>query len=99
MLRTAAKCCGAVGLLLVACATELCAQKAPYDVFPPVEAPYHRVRYETSDKPGDLSYAALPTCPAAPMLLSWTLHFPQVPYGDIQIRPDRLRPCHRRSAA
>jgi hypothetical protein len=56
MLRTAAKCCGAVGLLLVACATELCAQKAPYDVFPPAEAPYYRIRYEASDKPGELIY-------------------------------------------
>jgi pimeloyl-ACP methyl ester carboxylesterase len=30
------------------------AQKAPYDVFPPAEAPYHRVRYEASSKPGEL---------------------------------------------
>jgi hypothetical protein len=43
-------------LLLVACATELCAQKAPYDVFPPAEAPYYRVRYEVSDKPAELIY-------------------------------------------
>jgi lysophospholipase L1-like esterase len=43
-------------LLLIACATEMCAQKAPYDVFPPAEAPYHRVRYEASDKPGELIY-------------------------------------------
>jgi hypothetical protein len=54
MLRTAAKRCGAVYLLLVACAAEVCAQKAPYDVFPPAEAPYYRVRYEASDRPGDL---------------------------------------------
>ena len=56
MLGTAAQCCGAVCLLLVACATELCAQKAPYDVFPPAEPPYYRVRYEASDKPGELIY-------------------------------------------
>ncbi len=56
MLRTATKCCGAVCLLLIACATQVCAQKAPYDVFPPAEAPYYRVRYEASDKPGDLIY-------------------------------------------
>ena len=56
MLRTATKCCGAVGLLLVACATELSAQKAPYDVFPPANAPYYSVRYEASDKPGELIY-------------------------------------------
>ena len=49
MLGTAAKRYGAVCLLLVACATEVCAQKAPYDVFPPAEAPYYRVRYEGSD--------------------------------------------------
>jgi hypothetical protein len=43
-------------LLLVACPAELCAQKAPYDVFPPAEVPYYRVRYEASDQPGDLIY-------------------------------------------
>jgi pimeloyl-ACP methyl ester carboxylesterase len=32
------------------------AQKAPYDVFPPAEAPYFRVRYEASDRPGELAY-------------------------------------------
>jgi hypothetical protein len=54
--RTAARCCVPVCLLLVACATEICAQKAPYDVFPPAEAPYYRVRYEASGKPGELIY-------------------------------------------
>src|SRR4051794_560350 len=56
MLRTAAMGCEAVGLLLVACATQAFAQKAPYDVFPPAEAPYYRVRYEASAKPGELPY-------------------------------------------
>lgn len=42
--------------LLIACPTELYAQKAPYDVFPPAEAPYYRVRYEASDRPGELVY-------------------------------------------
>jgi lysophospholipase L1-like esterase/pimeloyl-ACP methyl ester carboxylesterase len=56
MLGTAARCCGAVCSLLVACATELCAQKPPYDVFPPAQAPYYRVRYEASDKPDELIY-------------------------------------------
>lgn len=56
MLRAACHCCGAVCLFLVTCATELRAQKAPYDVFPPAEAPYYRVRYEASDKPGELIY-------------------------------------------
>jgi hypothetical protein len=32
------------------------AQKAPYDVFPPAEPPYYRVRYEPSTTPGELSY-------------------------------------------
>jgi hypothetical protein len=56
MHRTAATGCGVACLLLVVCATELYAQKAPYDVFPPAEAPYYRVRYEASDKPGELIY-------------------------------------------
>lgn len=56
MLGTTANCCGVVCLFLVACATELCAQKPPYDVFPPAEAPYYRIRYEASDKPGELIY-------------------------------------------
>jgi pimeloyl-ACP methyl ester carboxylesterase len=33
------------------------AQKAPYDVFPAAEPPYHRVRFEGSSKPGELPYA------------------------------------------
>ncbi len=57
MNRTAAKCCGLVCLLLVAGAADLLAQKPPYDVFPPAEPPYYRVRYEASDKPGELIYA------------------------------------------
>src|SRR5215831_8932236 len=56
MLRTAVRCGWGVCLLLVACATELCAQKPPYDVFPPAAAPYYRVRYEASDQPGELIY-------------------------------------------
>jgi hypothetical protein len=43
-------------LLLVACATDICAQKAPYDVFPPAAARYYRVRYEASDQPGELTF-------------------------------------------
>jgi hypothetical protein len=38
-------------------ASDLFAQKPPYDVFPPAEAPYYRVRYEASDKKGELPYA------------------------------------------
>lgn len=32
------------------------AQKAPYDVFPEAHPPYYRVRYEASQKPGELPY-------------------------------------------
>jgi len=32
------------------------AQVAPYDQAPPVEPPYHRVRYEASTKPGELIF-------------------------------------------
>ena len=35
-------------LLLVAPDAALLAQQAPYDVFPPAEPPYYRVRYEAS---------------------------------------------------
>jgi pimeloyl-ACP methyl ester carboxylesterase len=57
MIRTAAKWCGVVCLLLVAGLADLPAQKPPYDVFPPAEAPYHRVRYEASTNKGELPYA------------------------------------------
>ena len=43
--------------LLVVGVADLQAQKPPYDVFPPAEAPYYRVRYEASDRPGELPYA------------------------------------------
>jgi pimeloyl-ACP methyl ester carboxylesterase len=46
-----------LGLALVA-AQSLPAQQTPYDVFPPAEAPYYRVRYEASTKPGELVYPA-----------------------------------------
>ena len=32
------------------------AQKPPYDVFPPAEPPYYRVRYEASAQPGELIF-------------------------------------------
>ncbi len=56
MRRTVAKCCGVICLLLVAGVADLSAQKPPYDVFPPAESPYYRVRYEPSMKPGELSF-------------------------------------------
>jgi hypothetical protein len=43
------------GLVLGAGAAELHAQKPPYDVFSPAEAPYYCVRYEASTKPGGLT--------------------------------------------
>ncbi|NBR06278.1 MAG: hypothetical protein EBT92_10950 [Planctomycetes bacterium] len=42
--------------LLISVAPEIYAQKAPYDVFPPAEAPYYRVRYEASTNPGELTF-------------------------------------------
>src|SRR5438045_4019358 len=43
-------------LLLVAPSAAVHAQKAPYDVFPPADPPYYRVRYEASKEPGELIY-------------------------------------------
>ncbi len=40
----------------VALLPELCAQQPPYDVFPPADESYYRVRYEASKKPGELVY-------------------------------------------
>jgi pimeloyl-ACP methyl ester carboxylesterase len=45
-------------LLLFALSTELAAQQPPYDVFPPADPPYYRVRYEASTQPGELIYPA-----------------------------------------
>jgi len=47
---------GPIQLLLVALATSLAAQQPPYDVFPPADPPYYRVRYEASTQPGELVY-------------------------------------------
>jgi pimeloyl-ACP methyl ester carboxylesterase len=43
-------------LLLITVTPSLYAQKAPYDVFPPAESPYYRVRYEASTNPGELTF-------------------------------------------
>ena len=43
-------------LLLVALPIDLCAQRPPYDVFPPADAPYYRVRYEASKEKGELVF-------------------------------------------
>ena len=41
---------------LFASAATLLAQLPPYDVFPEAKAPYYRVRYEASTKPGELIF-------------------------------------------
>lgn len=52
-------CC--LGLLLLVSVTvwpvTAGAQQPPYDVFPPAEPPYYRVRYEASTQPGELNFA------------------------------------------
>ncbi|MCA9143756.1 MAG: hypothetical protein H6823_10330 [Planctomycetaceae bacterium] len=45
-----------IQLLLVALTSQLSAQEPPYDVFPPAEPPYYRVRYEASAQPGELVF-------------------------------------------
>ena len=44
-------------VFLLALSSSLFAQQPPYDVFPAAEAPYYRVRYEASTKPGELIFA------------------------------------------
>jgi lysophospholipase L1-like esterase/pimeloyl-ACP methyl ester carboxylesterase len=56
MTNSAVKLCLASCLLLGAGVPDLNAQKPPYDVFPPADAQYYRVRYEASTNPGELPY-------------------------------------------
>ena len=42
--------------LFFALACSLSAQQPPYDVFPPADPPYSRVRYDASTKPGELIF-------------------------------------------
>ncbi|MCA9070028.1 MAG: hypothetical protein KDA84_13945, partial [Planctomycetaceae bacterium] len=42
--------------ILLTLAGEGLAQQPPYDVFPPAKPPYYRVRYEASNKPGELIF-------------------------------------------
>lgn len=44
-------------LLLLVLAGPLSAQQPPYNVFPPADPPYYRVRYEGSTKPGELVFS------------------------------------------
>lgn len=50
------KICVLCQLLFLLLASSLAAQQPPYDVFPPAEPPYYRVRYEASTQPGELAY-------------------------------------------
>ncbi len=43
-------------LLFLVLVAPLAAQQPPYDVFPPAEPPYFRVRYEASSAPGELAF-------------------------------------------
>lgn len=45
-----------VALLLRSATPAAFAQQTPYDVFPPADPPYYRVRYEASTTPGELTY-------------------------------------------
>lgn len=42
--------------ILLCLAAKLQAQQAPYDVFPPADPPYYRVRYEAAANPGGLIF-------------------------------------------
>ncbi|MEX1223309.1 MAG: hypothetical protein WEA31_02065, partial [Pirellulales bacterium] len=44
-------------LLLIAIPALAMAKPSPYDVFPPAEPPYYRVRYEAATEPGKLTFA------------------------------------------
>ncbi|MBX9678323.1 MAG: hypothetical protein K2X38_06135 [Gemmataceae bacterium] len=68
---------GLLYLCFAFCANELFAQKTPYDVFPPAAPPYFRVRYEPSEKPGELVYGANYTIwipPSVKMLRGVVVH-------------------------
>lgn len=56
MIQSSSTLLGPICLLLAAAATDLHAQQSPYDVVPPADAPYYRVRYEASTKKGELIY-------------------------------------------
>lgn len=43
-------------MVLLLLAASAFAQQPPYDVFPPADPPYYRVRYEASTKSGELTY-------------------------------------------
>ncbi len=53
--KTIASACLAA-VMLAALPSIALAQQPPYDVFPPADPPYYRVRYEASTEPGELVY-------------------------------------------
>ena len=56
MIRSFSKSSWSILFLVVALGTELFAQHAPYDVLPPADSPYYRVRYEAASKQGELIF-------------------------------------------
>src|SRR5262249_44919226 len=57
MIRSTCIAFWALPVLLLSLATDLCAQRPPYDVFPAADPPYSRVRYEAGAQKGELVYA------------------------------------------
>jgi pimeloyl-ACP methyl ester carboxylesterase len=49
---------GWTAVMLFALTTTVLAQQSPYDIFPPADPPYFRVRYEPSQQPGELIFPA-----------------------------------------
>jgi hypothetical protein len=45
-----------VMMLLLIASAEAGAQQPPYDIFPPADPPYYRVRYDASTQPGELIF-------------------------------------------
>lgn len=45
-----------IAVFLSTLPVNLFAQQPPYDVFPPADAPYYRVRYEAATQPGELRF-------------------------------------------
>jgi pimeloyl-ACP methyl ester carboxylesterase len=55
--RTLKSSCGKLTVVtLFLLPTVLSAQNAPYDIFPPADSPYYRVRYNASTEPGKLTF-------------------------------------------
>jgi pimeloyl-ACP methyl ester carboxylesterase len=56
MIQINPRCRWLLCLLVLAGAADLRAQQPPYDVFPPADPPYYRVRFEASTKQDELPY-------------------------------------------